>query len=130
VDVDRFKRFNDEFGHDAGDAVLRAVGELLGHSTRENDHAFRVGGEEFIVLLPKLQSEDAARRAEELRARVGALRVEHNGRFLGPITASFGVATSPGDCAFNSLINTADTALLRAKESGRNRVVIAAAGAG
>lgn len=125
LDVDHFKRFNDEFGHDAGDVVLRAVGDLLKHSTREGDLAFRYGGEEFLLLMPGLGAEKAVQRAEELRSRIGMLRVEHGGHKLGPITASLGVATAPELCGFDELIRTADVALLRAKAAGRDRVVLA-----
>lgn len=122
LDVDHFKRFNDEFGHDAGDAVLCALGELLRQSTRESD-AFRYGGEEFLLLMPDAGAEQALLRAEEVRLKIGALQIEHAGRELGAITASLGTATAPDHCAFSKLVRTADAALLRAKESGRNRVV-------
>jgi diguanylate cyclase (GGDEF)-like protein len=127
VDIDHFKGFNDEFGHAAGDAVLRAVGELLNHSTREKNLAFRYGGEEFLLLMPELGAGQAAQRAEEIRSKIHMLRVEHGGRELGPLTASFGAATAPEHCAFSQLVQTADAALLRAKEAGRDRVVVAAA---
>lgn len=121
-DVDHFKRFNDQFGHDAGDTVLRAVGDLLKQSARDTD-AFRYGGEEFLLLMPNMGIEQAARRAEEIRLKIGGLQIEHAGRELGAITASFGVATAPEHCAFTKLIRTADAALLLAKEAGRNRVL-------
>lgn len=127
VDVDYFKRFNDTFGHAAGDAVLRAVGGLLNQSIRETNLAFRYGGEEFLLVLPNLDATLAAQRAEEIRSKIHGLRVEHGGRELGPITASFGVATAPEHCAFGHLVQAADAALLRAKAAGRDRVVVAAA---
>jgi diguanylate cyclase (GGDEF)-like protein len=125
IDVDHFKRFNDQFGHDAGDAVLRAVGTLLKHRCRGDDVACRYGGEEFLLLLSAMPSELAARRAEEVRELLSGLRVRHEGQELGEITASLGVATAPDECSMDALIQTADAALLRAKESGRNRVVCA-----
>lgn len=125
LDVDHFKHFNDQFGHNAGDAVLREMGAILMHSTREHGLAFRYGGEEFLLLMPELDAEQATRRAEEIRARIGSLRIQHDGRELGPITASLGVASAPVHCAFGKLIQTADAALLRAKEMGRDRVVVA-----
>jgi len=124
LDVDHFKHFNDQFGHDAGDTVLRAMGELLKQSTRDND-AFRFGGEEFLLLMPGMGTEQAGQRAEEIRHKIGALQLEHGGRQLGSITASIGVATAPDQCAFSKLVQTADAALLLAKEAGRNRVVVA-----
>jgi diguanylate cyclase (GGDEF)-like protein len=122
LDVDHFKSFNDQFGHDAGDTVLRALGDLLKQSARDTD-AFRYGGEEFLLLMPNMGIEQAAQRAEEIRLKIGALQIEHAGRELGAITASFGVATAPEHCAFTKLIRTADAALLLAKEAGRNRVL-------
>jgi diguanylate cyclase (GGDEF)-like protein len=124
LDVDHFKHFNDKFGHDAGDSVLRAVGELLQKSTRDND-AFRYGGEEFVLLLPGMGSKQAVERAEEIRNGIESLRMEHRGYELGSITASLGVATAPDQCAFRNLVQTADTALLKAKGAGRNRVMVA-----
>jgi diguanylate cyclase (GGDEF)-like protein len=125
LDVDHFKRFNDDFGHDAGDAVLRAVGELLNRSTREDLLAFRFGGEEFLLLMPDLAATQARARVEEIRAAIRALEVQHNGRTLGPVTVSMGVASTPDICAPSQLVETADAALLRAKRAGRDRVVIA-----
>jgi diguanylate cyclase (GGDEF)-like protein len=127
LDVDHFKQFNDQFGHDAGDAVLRAVGDFLKQSTRDTD-AFRYGGEEFLLLMPCMNADQAARRAEEIRDGLSGLQVEHDGRELGSITASVGVATAPDQCAFGRIVQAADAALLQAKESGRNRVVIASSG--
>jgi diguanylate cyclase (GGDEF)-like protein len=124
VDVDHFKRFNDEFGHEAGDAVLRGMGEVLKRSTRESGVAFRYGGEEFLLLMPELGPAQALKRAEEIQARVRALRVEHGGRELGPITASFGLASAPDHCSFDKLVQTADAALYRAKETGRDRIMV------
>lgn len=125
VDVDHFKQFNDQFGHEAGDAVLRALGEVLIHSMRESGVAFRYGGEEFLLLMPEITPEQAMRRAEEIQAQLRGLRIEHGGRALGPITASFGLATAPEHCGFDKLVETADAALYRAKHGGRDRIVVA-----
>ena len=122
LDVDHFKRFNDQFGHDAGDTVLRAVGDLLKQSARDTD-AFRYGGEEFLLLMPNVSIEHAAQRAEEVRLKISGLQIEYAGHELGAITASFGVASAPDHCPFGKLVRTADALLLRAKEAGRNRVV-------
>jgi diguanylate cyclase (GGDEF)-like protein len=127
LDVDHFKQFNDRFGHDAGDTVLREVGKTLRQSTREQGLAFRYGGEEFLLLMPGIGHDQAAVRAEEILTRIGTLRVEHKGDELGPITASIGVATAPDQCPTQSIIRTADAALLRAKSCGRNRVEVALA---
>ncbi|MET0370282.1 MAG: sensor domain-containing diguanylate cyclase [Sphingobium sp.] len=125
VDVDHFKRFNDSFGHDAGDAVLRAVGSVLRESLREDGFAFRMGGEEFVLLLPGFDLDRALARAEQVRQRIADLRVEHRGKELGPVTASFGLAACPDHGRAEMLARTADAALLRAKAEGRDRVVVA-----
>jgi diguanylate cyclase (GGDEF)-like protein len=125
IDVDHFKRFNDEFGHDAGDAVLREVGQVLKSAIRDDGLAFRYGGEEFAIFLPGLGAEHATARAEEIRARIEGLRVIHEGRDLNQVSTSIGVASSPGHCAASRLVQTADAALLKAKSGGRNRVELA-----
>lgn len=122
IDVDHFKRFNDSFGHDAGDAVLREVGNMLRDATRQNDAAFRYGGEEFLLLLPGIAADRAVLRAEEIRARIGGLHVQYGGETLGPVTVSIGVASLPEHCGAQNLVKMADSALLHAKSSGRNRV--------
>jgi diguanylate cyclase (GGDEF)-like protein len=124
IDVDHFKRFNDLHGHDAGDAVLRAVGKVLADCTRGTGDAFRYGGEEFTLLLP-LSVDRAAARAEDIRSRIAGLDIRHEGRALGSVTISIGLATTPTHVAPDRLVSTADAALLRAKELGRNRVELA-----
>ncbi|HTO83947.1 MAG TPA: diguanylate cyclase [Methylomirabilota bacterium] len=126
IDVDHFKRFNDTFGHDAGDAVLKSVGEVLAANVRRGDIACRFGGEEFTIIAPGASAEDAGRRAEALRAAVSAIRVIHQGRPLGPITCSIGVASFPAHGSEPAeIIQAADAALYRAKQEGRNRVELA-----
>ncbi len=127
IDIDHFKRFNDEHGHDAGDAVLRAVGALLKDAVRGTDLVFRFGGEEFLMLLPDTDPETASERAEEVRRRIGALRVRYDGQDLGPITASIGLACAPLHTDWSSIVQSADAALLRAKQAGRDRVLSAIA---
>ena len=125
IDVDHFKRINDVHGHDAGDAVLREMGALLKNATREPELAFRYGGEEFLLLLPGIGPVQAAARAEEIRARMGALRIAHSGVALEPISVSAGIASTPDHCPADRLVRTADAALLRAKSSGRDRIEVA-----
>ena len=123
VDVDHFKRFNDSFGHEAGDVVLKAVGETLAANVRRGDIACRYGGEEFTVVAPGASLEDAAKRAECVREALAAIKVVHQGRALGPITCSIGVASHPAHGTVPAdIIRAADEALYRAKQNGRNRV--------
>jgi diguanylate cyclase (GGDEF)-like protein len=126
-DIDHFKRFNDTFGHDAGDHVLREIARSAAERLRAGDVLCRHGGEEFIVLLPDAGAIDAARVAEALRAGCAELRVERHQRLLGQVTLSAGVAAAPEhalDAA--TLLRVADDALYAAKRAGRNRVVVAA----
>ncbi|WP_242122645.1 diguanylate cyclase [Sphingobium sp. Sx8-8] len=125
VDIDHFKRFNDTHGHDAGDTVLRAVGSVLNEALRETDCAFRLGGEEFVLLMPGFPLEQAIERARQVQQKIQELRVEHRGEELGPITASFGLSAYPDHGRPEKLVLTADAALLRAKAQGRNQIVIA-----
>lgn len=125
ADIDHFKRFNDEVGHEAGDAVLQAVGGLLKRVVHEADLVFRYGGEEFLLLLPGVAAEEAVGRAEQIRSAVSALRVQHRGNDLGAVTMSLGVATAPAPSERAKLVQAADAALLRAKRQGRDRVVTA-----
>lgn len=127
IDIDHFKRFNDAHGHDAGDAVLRAVGSVLNDSLREDGCAFRLGGEEFVLLMPGFTLDQAIARAAQIQNRIRQLRVEHRHHELGPVTASFGLAAFPEHGEAKTLVQTADAALLRAKSQGRNQIVVATA---
>jgi diguanylate cyclase (GGDEF)-like protein len=123
VDVDKFKRFNDEHGHQAGDAVLRAVGATLKHNARPTDLVARYGGEEFAVLLLGASIEVAVAACDRLREAIAATEVKGpDGAVLPRVTASFGVARlAPGE-TLDALVARADEALYRAKEGGRNCV--------
>jgi diguanylate cyclase (GGDEF)-like protein len=123
LDVDHFKRFNDDYGHPAGDQVLASVGQTLIAALRPTDMAVRYGGEEYVVLLPETPLAGARIAAERLRARVAATGVTApDGRALPPVTISIGVAElQPRDTA-EVLLARADRALYRAKQGGRNRV--------
>ena len=123
IDLDHFKRVNDEHGHAAGDQVLTSVARLLEAQVRQSDLVVRWGGEEFVVVAPMTRLEGAARLAEKLRAQLARLR----GRPAGVVTGSFGVAELlPGD-GVESVLYRADLALYRAKKGGRNAVVCSSA---
>ncbi|MBI4612566.1 MAG: diguanylate cyclase [Planctomycetes bacterium] len=126
IDLDHFKAFNDTFGHEAGDVVLGEFARLLQSSVRGSDLPCRLGGEEFVLLLPEASLEDARGRAEELRESANRLALVHRGQSLGRTTISLGVSAFPehGRVAAE-LLRAADAALYRAKAEGRDRVVVA-----
>lgn len=125
-DLDHFKQFNDTFGHEAGDALLRELGQLLKSSIRGGDVACRFGGEEFVLILPEITINDAKQRAEELRQKTRQLTVTHRGQALGIVTVSLGAATYPKHAlTAEELLHMADKALYQAKAKGRDRVITA-----
>ncbi len=123
-DLDRFKQFNDTFGHEAGDLVLREVASILRLKVRQGDIACRYGGEEFILILPEATAVIAAERTEAIRREVEDLALSYRGRTLGRITISMGIAMYPEDGASaDDLVRASDKALYQAKTQGRDRVV-------
>ncbi len=129
IDIDHFKSFNDAHGHAAGDALLRELGRFLQSHVRLEDIACRYGGEEFILIMPEASLEVAQRRAEQLRAEAKELRVRDAGLTIEGVTLSLGVAVHPLHAqTTDSLLRAADAALYRAKQEGRNRVVVADTG--
>lgn len=128
IDVDHFKRFNDQHGHAAGDAVLAHVGRTLQSLVRGEDLACRYGGEEFTIVMPEADAEVALERAELIRRAVSSTTILHLHKTLGPVTISAGIATFPADGATPEvLFEIADASLYRAKAEGRNRVLHATA---
>jgi diguanylate cyclase (GGDEF)-like protein len=125
IDIDHFKKFNDTFGHDAGDFVLKNLSKFILDRAREGDIACRYGGEEFILGMHGATLEILKERAEMLRNEVKGISLEYQGQQLNKITLSIGAARYPehGHTLLN-VINAADKALYKAKESGRNCVVI------
>ncbi len=124
IDVDRFKHINDSFGHQTGDVVLAEVAKRFSGSVRSSDCLARFGGEEFVVLLPETQLEDAMSFGEKLRAAIASTPVPIADDRALPVTVSVGTA-SLAHTQFNSpseMIAAADQALYRAKRNGRNRV--------
>jgi diguanylate cyclase (GGDEF)-like protein len=128
MDLDHFKQYNDTYGHEGGDAMLRAVGALIKTHCRAEDIQCRYGGEEFLLILPGASLEVTLERAEKLREAVKELQIHHLDRYINPTTMSLGVAVFPGHGATGEdLIRAADNALYRAKAQGRDRVVAASA---
>jgi diguanylate cyclase (GGDEF)-like protein len=126
LDIDRFKHFNDSFGHEAGDTVLASLGALLRGASRAGDVACRYGGEEFLLILPAASLGDAQKRAEEIREAIRGLQVTYRGRPLDLVRCSMGVAAFPEHGGMGgALLRAADAALYRAKREGRDQVVLA-----
>ena len=126
LDLDHFKIFNDTLGHQAGDALLVAFSRLLQKSVRNEDIACRLGGEEFILIMPEMDQEVAIRRATELLQATRELSVMHEGQILPQITVSIGIAVFPQHSNDpDHLIGSSDTALYQAKHEGRDRYAIA-----
>jgi diguanylate cyclase (GGDEF)-like protein/PAS domain S-box-containing protein len=128
IDVDHFKRFNDVFGHEAGDQVLRSMGDFFRSHFRGDDIICRYGGEEFAIILPESSAQDAAGRAELLRIAARTLKLKHNDVTLDPVTISAGIAGFPEHASSaGELLQVADACLYEAKKSGRDRVILARA---
>ncbi|MEO6173438.1 MAG: sensor domain-containing diguanylate cyclase [Arenimonas sp.] len=125
-DLDHFKVFNDTLGHPAGDTLLVAFAHLLQMSVRNEDIACRLGGEEFIIIMPEMDLEIAIRRANELLDATRKLEVMHDGQMLPQITTSIGIAVFPEHSAEAAqLMSSSDNALYQAKHEGRDRYAIA-----
>ncbi len=128
-DIDYFKDFNDLYGHDAGDMALRTLANIMLEHFRETDIPCRFGGEEFVVLMPGASLAGALNRARQLLEKVAARTVSYQGRNLDALTISVGIAIWQGDTdAPNSLLQSADKALYRAKQAGRNQISVCTAG--
>jgi diguanylate cyclase (GGDEF)-like protein len=126
LDVDHFKQFNDQFGHPAGDEVLRQLARVLADTRRVNDVVARYGGEEFAVILVDTAKFTAAKVAERIRERIFGHDFTEAAQRAGRIGVSIGVATFSDDGRDSeALVRSADAALYAAKRAGRNRVVLA-----
>lgn len=124
-DIDHFKQFNDRWGHEAGDHVLRNVSHAVRKVVRGSDLVARHGGEEFVIVLPDAGPDVALARAEALRAEIALLRLNYGGQELGAVTVSIGVVCSPAAAeTAEDLVRAADRAMYEAKQGGRNRVVL------
>ncbi|HFE65201.1 MAG TPA: diguanylate cyclase [Caldithrix sp.] len=127
IDIDFFKMYNDTFGHQAGDLILRRIARLMMKNTRTSDTVARYGGEEFVIICPELDKPGAIQMAEKIRKIVQKMDLpKPKGLPYGELTISLGIATFPedGQSAYR-LIRSADQALYQAKESGRNKVCVA-----
>lgn len=129
LDSDNFKKFNDMHGHDAGDLVLRMVADRMSESCKSGQVPCRLGGEEFAILLPDMQIDEAKRFADRLREQIAEQVVRYSGADLPSVTISAGVAEYPAHGTEpQELLKSADVALYQAKADGRNRVCTPAAG--
>jgi len=125
ADIDHFKQFNDKYGHAAGDKVLTQMGGFFKAGLRGSDVACRYGGEEFVFILLESSAENTFKRAGQMREEVKNLEVHYDGELLASITLSMGISTYP-DQGSNAedLLRVADAALYRAKQEGRDRIII------
>lgn len=125
-DLDHFKAYNDRYGHQAGDEVLRAVAEAVMRTSRRGDAYYRYGGEEFLGVLPELSPATAGLVGERLRRAVENLAIPHAGNPPGVVTASIGLAPLGAEGDVHTVIGEADRLLYAAKAAGRNRVMVPA----
>ena len=125
LDIDHFKNFNDEYGHEAGDAILRSIGQLLQAQVRGSDVACRFGGEEFVILMPNAPLESAKARGRQILEAIRGQEIPHQGHLLPSLTASLGVAEFPAHASdTEGILEAADNALYIAKRTGRDRMVV------
>lgn len=130
LDLDHFKRFNDTYGHDAGDLVLREAAQAMKKIARRSDFACRFGGEEFTVVMPEADTSILMARAKAIQHEIRSINLSYGGRSLGPITVSIGIAVFPHSGTTSELIvKAADDALYQAKANGRDQVVVCSSSA-
>jgi diguanylate cyclase (GGDEF)-like protein len=126
MDIDHFKDYNDTFGHEIGDVVLRRLGSLLKSIIRAEDIACRYGGEEFVLIMPDASLEVTRKRAEKICEEVKGLNIKSGNQSLKSVTLSLGVSAYPDQGPTgDALLHAADAALYRAKRAGRDRVEVA-----
>lgn len=125
IDLDHFKQINDTHGHEAGDRALQHVAAVLANSTRGSDYVFRLGGEEFVVVLVAVNEQQAMTIAEDLRRQIAGQPLTMSGKPPLSITASIGVAAHNGHPDYEHLMARADAAMYAAKQAGRNRCMLA-----
>jgi diguanylate cyclase (GGDEF)-like protein len=125
IDIDNFKHINDTYGHHTGDKVLNKIGLFLKECTREIDIAGRLGGEEFAILFWNISEKDSITRTEAIRLAIEKLQI-HVNEIKIPVTISIGISfcTKDTSCNLHHILKKADIALYRAKNTGRNRVIL------
>jgi len=123
MDLDHFKKVNDSFGHDMGDRTLVSVSNMLLRQIRTYDDAYRMGGEEFLIILKGLDTVTATPVIERLRAAISRIDLKSPDGAAMPITASFGYCSVASDLTCEDMLQKADAALYRAKREGRNRII-------
>ena len=121
LDVDFFKKINDRYGHDAGDAVLVEISKVLSATARKSDVCCRIGGEEFLIVLPDTDTKGVMAAAQRVHQSVSAMSV-HHGSHIITATCSIGIATQKGDITIETLLKEGDEALYQAKEIERNQI--------
>jgi diguanylate cyclase len=124
MDIDHFKKINDTYGHGSGDKVLVAIGDHVSRNLRAHDEAYRYGGEEFLLCLKETDASACVHILERLRAGIEKMPVPLADGKAVPVTASFGVASCDSVTTPDALLHRADEALYRAKNEGRNRIVV------
>ncbi len=123
IDIDHFKAINDNYGHEAGDLVIKSVAAIIQRAVRDIGMAFRYGGEEFLVLLAGTNEEAAMTCATDIYNSVHLLTLRYGLSEIGQVDVSIGIASYPQNTQSDSLLRAADAALYRAKELGRSRIV-------
>ena len=124
LDIDHFKKFNDSFGHEAGDVILREIGHLFKESLRKSDIACRYGGEEFVLVLLDSTQEESHGRLDMIREQVKNLQIRYQEKLLGKMTLSIGIVEANGNMlSAEELVTAADKALYAAKHAGRDCII-------
>lgn len=125
LDIDDFKKVNDNYGHEAGDIVLKEVSGLIKRNIRSSDKVARYGGEEFIIVLVKASKEDAYQKAEHVRTLISQTKIKINTKDSLSVTVTLGVASLSNEKSIKELLNKADKVLYEGKKTGKNKTTIA-----
>jgi diguanylate cyclase (GGDEF)-like protein len=124
LDIDHFKKFNDSYGHEAGDLILRELGHLFRENLRKSDIACRYGGEEFVIVLFDSKQEESLKRFEAIREQINNLQIRYREQLLGRMTVSVGIVEATDNTLTAAeLVSAADKALYAAKRAGRDCII-------